>query len=102
MKNYKLAIGLNDKNTLKQEISTEKAISIIKNKMESLQKGFSLKTQIGGYLMESGQYVYENSIELSIFEIEKLEIFKICDYFKQVFNQESILIVEIKEQALFY
>lgn len=102
MKNYKLNIGLNDKNTLKQEISTEKAISTIKNKMESLQKGFSLKTQQGGYLMENGKYTYENSVELSIFEIEKMEMFTICDYFKQAFNQESILIVEITESPLFY
>lgn len=102
MKNYKLSIGLNDKITLKQEISTESAIFTIKQKMESLKKGFSLKTQAGGYLMESGQYTFENSIELSIFEIEKLEMFRICDFFKQAFNQESILIVEIKESPLFY
>jgi hypothetical protein len=102
MKNYKLNIGLNDKITLKQEIATEKAITLIKNKMESLKKGFSLKTQVGGYLMEDNQYTFENSLELSIFEISKVEMFKICDYFKQEFNQESILITEITEQAIFY
>lgn len=102
MKNYKLSIGLNDKNTLKQEIATNNAIFIVEQKMRELKKGFSLKTQTGGYLMENGKYVFENSLELSIFEIEKIEMFKICDYLKIQFNQESILIVEIKEQALFY
>lgn len=99
---YKLTIGLNDKNTLKQEISTEKAISIIKQKMESLRKGFSLKEIEGGYEMQNTRYVFEKSVELSIFNIHQKTLFYVCDYIKQVLNQESILITEITEQALFY
>lgn len=102
MKNYKITIGLNDKITLKQEIETTACVSIVKQKMENLKKGFSLYEQKGGYEMESGQYVFENSLVLTIFKIEKMEMFAICDYFKKVFNQESILIVEITEQPLFY
>lgn len=102
MKNYKIVIGLNDKNTLKQEIATQVAISTIKNKMESLRLGFSLKEIEGGYEMQDTRYVFEKSVELSIFNIHQNTLFYICDFFKQEFNQESILIVEITEQALFY
>ena len=102
MKNNKLSIGLNDKDNLKQLIATQDAIFIIKQLMESLKKGFSLKEMQGGYEMENGEYVFENSLELSIFGIHKESLFSICDYLKRQFNQESILIVEIKEQAIFY
>ena len=102
MKNYKLYIGLNDKNTLEQIIDTQKAIEIICNIIKEYKKGFSLVQQKGGYMMESGQYVFENSLALSIFEINEKQLFNFCDIFKKVFNQESILIVEITESPLFY
>ena len=102
MKNYKLYIGLNDKNTLEQIIDTQKAVDIICNIMKDHKKGFSLINQKGGYLMESGKYVFENSLALSIFEINEKQLFSFCDIFKRAFNQESILIVEITESPLFY
>lgn len=102
MKNYKLYIGLNDKNTLEQIIDTQKAVDVICNIMKDHKKGFSLVTQKGGYEMESGQYVFENSLALSIFEISQKQLFSFCDIFKKAFNQESILITEITEQAIFY
>lgn len=102
MKNYKLYIGLNDKNTLEQIIDTSRAVEIVRNTMKDHKKGFSLVEQKGGYEMESGAYVFENSLALSIFEISQKQLFQFCDIFKKAFNQECILVVEITESPLFY
>ena len=88
--NYTLDIGLNDKNTLKQEITTEKAIQIIKDNTFSVCGGYTLRQCDGAYTMNSGEAVQEKSIQLDIKYTTQKKIYELIEILKVELNQESI------------
>ena len=92
MANFTLTIGLNDKDTLRQEIETSKAIDLITNTIEhdmTIKQG-----NIGVYTMASGQRVVENSLDVLLYGIEKTLANKYAKKLCKVLNQESIILVE--------
>lgn len=94
-------IGLNDKNTLKQEISTAQAIKKIKQVL--FFNGFQYCTIAncqGVYVMNStGESTQENTIQVIIIESllnhfkHKKQVKNLINDLKQVLNQESILLL---------
>ena len=98
LKNYRLFIGLNDKNTLDQEISTQEARGIIARVCGDC----TLSEAAGVYTMQSnGVQVSENTIICDLFGRTWSEIVGICEALKMALNQESIAVMEVKNPTTF-
>jgi hypothetical protein len=96
MNKYIITIGLNDKDTLKQELETWEAKKLIAR--TCLNNGIEAFTMLecqGVYKMQSnGEIVCENSIRLEICSDHgiKRTISRLCDLLKTDLNQESIML----------
>lgn len=93
MKKFTLFIGLNDKDTFKQEISTKKAISLIVDTVISNHlSGCTVQQSIGYYLHNnSTNLVIEKSINLIIYTNKTSQIKTLINQLKVLLNQESII-----------
>lgn len=97
-KNYRLFIGLNDKNTLAQEISTQEARGIIARVCGDC----TLSEAAGVYTMQTnGVQVSENTVICDLFGRTWSEVVGICEALKIALNQESIAIMEVKNPTTF-
>lgn len=97
-KNYRLFIGLNDKNTLIQEINTQEARGIIARVCGDC----TLSEAAGVYTMQSnGVQVSENTVICDLFGRTWSEIVDICEALKISLNQESIAVMEVKNPTTF-
>lgn len=84
-------IGLNDKETKQQEISTIDAFKIITN---ILTDGATIKGNCKGiYKHKNGEQVIEETIEAFCFGLNDEKTQNIVDVLKKVLNQESILVI---------
>ena len=91
-----LYIGLNDKDTKKQEINTLDAYKIIQNiLLSSGYDGGSLTEATGFYKHESGEIVIEKSIRVELDFAEDKKTNDAIKQIKQVLNQESVLLQTI-------
>lgn len=92
----KLIIGLNDKDTKKQEISTEEAEKVIENVLFQYTDGYTLQLDTKGlYKHENGETVKEASIIILLYYTDNETINKIIKELKQQLNQESIMKIVI-------
>lgn len=97
-KNYRLFIGLNDQNTLYQEISTQEARGIIARVCGDC----TLSEAAGVYTMQSnGLQVSEKTIVCDLFGRTWAEVVGICEALKIALNQESIAVMEVKNPTTF-
>lgn len=100
-----LTIGLNDKNTERQEITTADAKNIIANVLLNQFNifAFTMFECSGVYRMEStGNIIFENSIRIEIVTDEELTIIDaIIEELKMVLNQESIM-QEMEKKDVFF
>lgn len=92
-----LYIGLNDKNTKKQEITTDVAKQVIIYAVVKQHLDFTLFECNGVYTHENGVVVIEKSfkIELLCFENEKVfneKILQVVKDLKVMLNQESVAV----------
>lgn len=104
MKMFKtqLTIGLNDKLTEKQEVTTSEAKMTISDTL--LQEfglfAFTMFTCEGVYTMAStSNTVFENSIRVEIATEDAIDTLSICESLKHKLNQESIM-VEFTEKEI--
>ena len=87
-------IGLNDKETKQQEISTIDAFKIITNIFNTLTDGATIKGNCKGiYKHENGEQVIEETIEAFCFGLNDEKTQNIVDVLKKVLNQESVLVI---------
>ena len=93
MKKYTLYIGLNDKDSKKQEISTKKAINTIVSMVVSNNlNGCTISQSIGYYLHDDNiSLVVENSIKLELFTSSLKAVKSLISQLKTSLNQESII-----------
>lgn len=100
-----LTIGLNDKNTEKQEIETGKAKNIIANILLNQFNifAFTMFECSGVYKMRStGNIVFENSLRVEIATDNELaESDAIIEELKKALNQESIMIEQETKEIYF-
>lgn len=94
MKKVNLYIGLNDKNTKKQEINTVEAYKIVQNMVVKLFGGGTIYEVYGFYTHENGDIVEEKSLKLELVEPDNSKIIEFCTFAKMALNQESILKTE--------
>ena len=67
----KIYIGLNDLSTNTQLFENEKYIRVLRNVCYSYKVPFSFQVQEGGYIYESGEYARENSLVLTLIDVDK-------------------------------
>lgn len=95
----KIYIGLNDLTTNTQLFENEKYIRILRNVCYSYKVPFSFNVQEGGYIYESGEYARENSLVLTLINVDQATISDIAKDLCVFFHQESVLVAENQIQA---
>ena len=101
MKKYKMTVGLNDKNTERQEVTTSTAKNILANILLNDFEiyAFTMTECEGCYKMQStGNIVFEKSIRLEIASDTDIDYNSIVNSIKSALNQESVM-VEITNNA---
>ncbi len=93
MQKYVLYVGLNDKKTKLQEISTVQAYKIITNVIVANDvTGFTILEANGYYVHDNGSISIEKSLKIEFLFID-IEIIKnIIKELKKILNQESIIL----------
>lgn len=91
---YRLSIGLNDRETLKQEIETEEAVKTIIKIVLQHASGYTIHTADGGYIMQGGELVREQSVIVELMYTTRDSVVAIADGIKAALNQESVLYQE--------
>ena len=91
---YTIYLGLKDKDRMQQLVSTEEFVALVANTCASKRLGFSLDTEKGGYLMENGTFVVEDSLALSFVGAEKEQILTLAEELRVRLNQETVLVAE--------
>ena len=87
---HTLYIGLNDKDTKQQEISTLDAFKIVLNSVKSCYDGATVKECKGFYTHSDGSITIENSFEVSILFADEVKTRSVIEMLKTMLNQESI------------
>jgi hypothetical protein len=93
MLKFTIIAGLNDKDTKKQEITTENAIGKIVEVLKLAKvEGATLTEAKGLYIHEDGTAVFENSIKIELLFITEETAKEICKLLKTVLNQEAVVL----------
>jgi uncharacterized membrane-anchored protein YitT (DUF2179 family) len=97
MLKFTVIAGLNDKETKKQEISTETAYKIIfKTLKNNGVEGATLTEARGFYTHNNGDIVIENSIKIELLFIDYSTVKNIAEELRIKLNQESVVIESIE------
>lgn len=99
---YKLYIGLTDKNACEQLISIEKARAILDHICLDYVQGYMADETSGGWLDEGQNKIQENTLVFTIFGATDKQIHNIADESIVALNQEAILIIKNNKQHEFY
>ena len=97
MNKHEIFIGLNDKDTKKQVVSTEEAML----KVHSLVGDCSMSLIQGYFTHADGSMVVEKTIKCEIFGMEDEKIHAVVEQLKLDLNQESILVNKYVGQVEF-
>ena len=104
MLKYNFYVGLNDKHTCRQEVSTEKAGMILSEILldEFHVYGFTMTNCKGVYKMENtGKIVYENTIKIEIVSDSAIPADCIVEEIKNRLNQESVMLEKSEKNVSF-
>ena len=89
VKKYNLFLGLNDKDSKKQEISTLNAYKILMNYFS----GATVTESTGFYKHEDGTIIIEKSLKIEILDFDNnFNLSQTVNDLKRLFNQESIAV----------
>ena len=86
-----LYIGLNDKDTKRQEISTIEAYKIVQNIVMSMADGCTIYEADGVYRHNDGTITIEKSLKVELFGLFEGVVMSIIALLKKALNQESII-----------
>lgn len=87
--NYEIMVGLNDKDSHQQEVSTQEAIETIGTLLGSC----TIQQCIGFYMGEQ-----ETSIKVTVYGQRFKEMKSTCQEIRRRLNQECVILTNIKEQ----
>lgn len=99
---YKLYIGLTDKDACEQLISVEEARAILGHICLDYVQGYMADETSGGWLDEGKNKIQENTLVFTIFGATDEQIHSIADESIISLNQEAILIIKNNKQHEFY
>ena len=86
-----LYIGLNDKESKRQEINTSEAIKILSNMLKDIG-GATIYEATGIYTHENGDIIIENTLRVELIEVNQEMLKYKIGLIKQMLNQESIIL----------
>lgn len=92
MKKFTLYVGLNDKDTKKQEISTSEAENLVNYVLLNHVEGATIFQAKGIYKHENGMSVVENTLRIELLFTDVETVKKIVEILKDLLNQESIAV----------
>ena len=95
MKRYTLYLGLNDKDTKTQKISTIEAFKIVSDLIARRFDGGTVFDARGIYKHDNGDIIIENTLRIEILEFENSifeDVKNVVKMLKDVFNQESVAV----------
>lgn len=99
---YNIYIGLNDKDSKKQIISTRRAKEeVIKILNNNNITGLTMYEVMGVFKHETGEVVFEKSLKAELLEVEEDEVINAINELKMALNQESILLEKEKKEVNF-
>lgn len=94
MKKFTLYLGLNDKDSKQQQISTLEAYKVVSNILANDFDGGTIFEAQGIYKHEDGTVVVETTLRIEILFAELPAIKELVKTLKKIFNQESIAVQE--------
>ncbi len=94
MTETKIYVGMNDSVEKKQLFETETFINIMRNVCYAYKTPFSFDLAEGGYIHEDGTYTRENTLVLTLIDVDKAIVEEIAKDLCTFFHQESVLITE--------
>lgn len=94
VKKFTLYLGLNDKDTKVQEVSTLEAYKIVSNLISADFGGGTIFEAKGIYKHENGVIVTETTLRIELLFAEREQVKALCTTLKKMFNQESIAVQE--------
>ena len=99
---YTIYIGLNDKNTYEQIISTEDGIHTVNGLCIRYVDGYTMQTAKGGWKDEKEILTEENTLIYSFYEVTDEQVMQIMDDVLKELNQNSILVTYGQENSAYY
>lgn len=96
-----LFIGLNDKDSKHQEITTLDAYKTASNIFCQHTGGATISEAVGVYTHSDGTIITETSLRCEIYGAEMSAIMRAANELKAAFNQESILIETVETASNF-
>ncbi|MBQ6478937.1 MAG: DUF3574 domain-containing protein [Erysipelotrichaceae bacterium] len=91
-KQTQIYVGLNDSETYQQKFETEKYVSILKRVCQAYHVAFSMSRINGGYFHDDGTYVEENTLMLTLLDVDEQTIEEIAKDLCAFFHQESVMV----------
>ena len=99
---YNIYIGLNDKDSKKQEVSTRRAKEeVIKILNNNNITGLTMYEVSGAFKHEDGTMTYEKSLKVELLEVEEEDVLKSIEELKVALNQESIMLEKERKEVSF-
>jgi len=95
-------VGLCDKDTKEQEISTLNAYKVASNIFTSTTGGATIYEGVGVYTHDNGDVVQEATLICIVYGSETETILKAADQLKVALNQESVVIETTESNSMFY
>ncbi len=99
---YVLYIGLNDKDTYTQEISTKEATEIVNDICLKYTQGYTVSEANGGWTDETGIVTRENTLVYTFYGVSEEQINSIADEVIEKLNQNSVLVETQKTYYTYY
>lgn len=99
---YTIFVGLNDKETKKQEITTAEAEEHIKAITREAFEGATISLAYGVYKHENGVQVTETTIRIEVVFVEEELVRDYVKDLKEFFNQESIMVTAVETTTEFW
>lgn len=99
---YVLYIGLNDKETYSQIISTEEAKNTVNNIVLKYVGGYTVYEAKGGWTDETGTLTEENTLVYHLSGVSERDVISIMDEVLVVLNQNSILVERHDLSYIYY
>jgi len=90
----KIYVGMSDKHSMAQTLDDDTYISVLKRVCQHYHVSFSFTLSNGGHFMDDGEYVEEQSLILSLIDVDESTLDEIAKDLCVFFNQESVLITK--------
>lgn len=92
MEKFTLYLGLNDKDTKRQEISTIEAYKVVSNLIAEDFDGGTIYEARGIYRHDSGEVVEEKTLRVELLFTTFEKVKNLVSALKTAFNQESVAV----------